>query len=69
MEFVVIARYQARAGAEDRVEAALRAMVEPTRAEPGNLDYEVFRDPEQPAVFAGVRAVHRRRRLRGAQGL
>jgi quinol monooxygenase YgiN len=51
MEFVVIARYLARAGEEDRVEAALREMVEPTRAEPGNLDYQVFRDPEQPAVF------------------
>jgi quinol monooxygenase YgiN len=51
MEFVVIARYLARAGEEDRVEAALRKMVEPTRAEPGNLDYRVFRDPEQPAAF------------------
>ena len=51
MEFVVIARYRARAGEEDRVEAALREMVEPTRAEPGNLDYQVFRDPEQAAVF------------------
>jgi quinol monooxygenase YgiN len=38
MEFVVIARYQARAGAEDRVEAALRAMVEPTRAERTRFD-------------------------------
>jgi quinol monooxygenase YgiN len=51
MEFVVIAKYRARAGEEDRVEAALRKMVEPTRAEPGNLDYQVFRDPGEPAVF------------------
>jgi quinol monooxygenase YgiN len=51
MEFVVIAQYRARAGEEDRVEEALRKMVEPTRAEPGNLDYQVFRDPGQPAVF------------------
>ena len=51
MEFVVIAQYRARAGEEDRVEEALRKMVEPTRAEPGNLDYRVFRDPGQPAVF------------------
>ncbi|HMD93142.1 MAG TPA: putative quinol monooxygenase, partial [Trebonia sp.] len=51
MEFVVIAQYRARAGEEDRVEEALRKMVEPTRAEPGNRDYQVFRDPGQPAVF------------------
>lgn len=51
MEFVIIARYKARAGEEDRVEAALRNMREPSRAEPGNLDYQVLRDPRQPAVF------------------
>jgi quinol monooxygenase YgiN len=51
MEFVVIARYRVRAGEEDRVEAALGEMVEPTRAEPGNLDYQVFRDPKDPSLF------------------
>jgi quinol monooxygenase YgiN len=51
MEFVVIAQYKARAGEEDRVEAALKHMREPSRAEPGNLDYQVLRDPRQRAVF------------------
>jgi quinol monooxygenase YgiN len=51
MEFVVIAHYRVRAGDEDKVEAALREMVVPTRAEPGNLDYQVFRDPADPALF------------------
>ena len=51
MEFVVIARYRARTGEEGRVEEALRKMVALTRAEPGNLDYQVFRDPGQPGVF------------------
>ena len=51
MEFVVIAQYRARAGEEGRVEQGLRKMVEPTRAEPGNLDYQVFRDPGDPAVY------------------
>lgn len=51
MEFVVIAQYRTRAGEEARVEAALGAMVEPTRAEPGNLDYQVFRDPDDPSLF------------------
>jgi quinol monooxygenase YgiN len=51
MEFVVIAQYRARAGEEARVETALGEMVEPTRAEPGNLDYQVFRDPKDPSLF------------------
>jgi quinol monooxygenase YgiN len=51
MEFVVVARYKAREGQEDRVETALRRMVEPTRAEPGNLGYEALRDPAEPGVF------------------
>jgi quinol monooxygenase YgiN len=51
MEFVVVARYKAREGQEDRVEAALRRMVEPTRAELGNLGYETLRDPVEPGVF------------------
>ena len=51
MEFVVIAQYRARAGEADRVGQALRNMVSPTRAEPGNLDYQVFRDPDDPSLF------------------
>jgi quinol monooxygenase YgiN len=51
MEFVVIAQYRARAGAAGRVAEALREMVAPTRAEPGNLDYQVYRDPGDPSLF------------------
>jgi quinol monooxygenase YgiN len=51
VEFVVIAQYRARVGEADRVEEALRNMVSPTRAEPGNLDYQVFRDPDDPSLF------------------
>ncbi len=51
MEFVVIAQYKARAGEEDRVEAALKNVRGPSRAEPGNLDYQVLRDPREQAVF------------------
>jgi quinol monooxygenase YgiN len=51
MEFIIIARYQARAGEEDRVETALKNMREPSRAEPGNLDYQVMRDPHELGVF------------------
>lgn len=51
LELVIIAQYRARAGEEGRVEEALRKMVAPTRAEPGNLDYQVLRDPGDPALF------------------
>jgi quinol monooxygenase YgiN len=51
VEFVVIAQYRVRSGEEDKVAAALRHMVAPTRAEPGNLDYQIFRDPADPALF------------------
>lgn len=51
MEFVVIARYRAREGEAARVAEALGNMVAPTRAEPGNLDYQVFRDPEDRSLF------------------
>ena len=51
MELVIIAQYRVRAGEEDKVEAALREMVAPTRAEAGNLDYQVFRDPSDSSLF------------------
>jgi quinol monooxygenase YgiN len=51
MEFVVVVRYKARAGESGRVEAALRNMLAPSRAEPGNLVYEVLRDAADPSVF------------------
>jgi quinol monooxygenase YgiN len=51
MEFVVIARYKARAGREGLVAAALASMQGPSRAEPGNLDYQVLRDTRDHGVF------------------
>jgi quinol monooxygenase YgiN len=51
MEFVVIAQYRARPGEAEVVEEGLRNMVEPTLSEPGNLDYQVFRDPQDPSLF------------------
>jgi quinol monooxygenase YgiN len=51
MEFVVIAQYRAREGEAGRVAEALRNMMAPTRAEPGNLDYQAFRDLKDPSLF------------------
>ena len=52
MAFVIIAHYRAQPGTEQQVRAALKQMVVPTRAEPGNLHYEVCVDPADPTVFA-----------------
>lgn len=51
MAYVVIARWTAKQGEEDAVAGLLAQMVEPTRAEPGNLAYAIHRDPEDPRVF------------------
>jgi quinol monooxygenase YgiN len=51
MAFVVIARWTAREGEEDAVAAAIEALVEPSRAEPGMLLYQPHRDPADPRVF------------------
>ncbi|HVO55699.1 MAG TPA: putative quinol monooxygenase [Solirubrobacterales bacterium] len=51
MAYVVIARWTAREGEEGAVAAALGEMIEPSRAEPGNLAYQVHRDPENPRRF------------------
>jgi quinol monooxygenase YgiN len=54
MEFAVVVRYKTRPGEADRVADALENMLEPSRAEPGNLDYQVLRDTDDPSVFVLV---------------
>jgi quinol monooxygenase YgiN len=51
MAFVVTARWTAQAGRETEVREAILALVEPSRAEPGNLLYQPHQDPENPCVF------------------
>jgi quinol monooxygenase YgiN len=51
MAHVVIARWTAKEGEEDAVAAALAALTEPSRAEPGNLAYVVHRDPADRRRF------------------
>ena len=51
MAYVVIARWTAKDGEEDAVAAALTQLIEPSRAEPGNLTYVVHRDPEDARRF------------------
>jgi quinol monooxygenase YgiN len=42
---------EAVAGREQDLERELRALLAPTRSEPGCLTYELHRDPENPAKF------------------
>jgi quinol monooxygenase YgiN len=51
MAYVVLARWIARPGDEAAVAAAIDALIEPSRAEPGCLIYQPHRDPADPRVF------------------
>lgn len=48
---VSIAVLKARLGREQDLKKALLALIEPTRAEPGNLDYVLFEGRDQPGTF------------------
>jgi quinol monooxygenase YgiN len=51
MAYVVLARWVAKPGEEAAVAAAIDALIEPSRAEPGNLMYQPHRNPSDPRVF------------------
>ena len=51
MGFVVTAKWTAKEGEEENVHAAIRQLLEPSRAEPANRFYQPCRDPEDPRVF------------------
>ena len=51
MPYAVIAYWTAKPGEEAPVAAALAELVAPSRAEPGNLAYQVHRDPADPHRF------------------
>lgn len=51
MTYVVVARWIAREGEEERVAAAISQLVEPSRAEPGCLVYRPHRELADPRVF------------------
>lgn len=47
----IVAHIVAREGEEARVQAELEKLIEPTRAEPGCLRYELFVNKEKPGDF------------------
>jgi quinol monooxygenase YgiN len=50
-EVKIIALLTAKAGCADALAALLHDMLEPSRAEPGNLRYDLWRDQADPARF------------------
>jgi quinol monooxygenase YgiN len=51
MTYVVISKWTVKPGEESEVERAVKALIEPSRAEPGSLFYQPHRDPENARVF------------------
>jgi quinol monooxygenase YgiN len=51
MEIVIFGRFHARDGHEAEVEAALRDVREPTRAEPGCLELHLYRSVRDPRLL------------------
>jgi len=49
--FNFIAHFRAKQGSEQALEDALRACVAPTRAEEGNVNYDLHRGQNDPAIF------------------
>jgi len=51
MAYVVTAKWTAKQGSADSVEAAIAQLVAPARDEPGSVLYQCHRDPKDPHVF------------------
>ncbi len=51
MAYVLVAKWKAKEGEEQAVQAALEKIAGPTREEPGCLMWQPHRDPEDPRVF------------------
>lgn len=47
----VVARLKAKAGQEESLQAALEALIEPTRAESGCVNYDLHRSREDKSQF------------------
>lgn len=51
MELAIIARFHAKEGAAAAIEAAMRDMPPPVRAESGCIAIELYRAPKDPRLF------------------
>lgn len=51
MAYVVCAKWTAKDGEAEHVEAAIRELAGPARQEPGMILYQAHRDPDNPNTF------------------
>jgi len=51
MAYVVSAYWRAKEGKADRLEAVIGELMEPSRAEPGNVFYQAQRSVDDPRLF------------------
>jgi len=51
MAYVVSAYWRAKEGKADRLEEVIGELLEPSRAEPGNVFYQAHRSPDDPQLF------------------
>lgn len=67
---IIIATAKAKPGSEPTLEAALRDVAEPTRAQPGSVAFSLYRSADNPAVIVGLErwasAADHDRHLQGA---
>ena len=69
MAYVVSATWTAEPGKEDVVLDAIEKLTPPSREEPGNVFYQAYQDPAEPAGLPAVRDLRRRGRVRRARRL
>jgi quinol monooxygenase YgiN len=50
-QVTVAVRMRARPGNEERVRQELLALLEPTRSEPGCINYDMHESPSEPGLF------------------
>jgi quinol monooxygenase YgiN len=48
---ISLAVLKAKPGQQDALKSGLLSLIEPTRAEPGNLDYVLFEQKDEPGTF------------------
>lgn len=53
-QVVVVSINTAKPGQEAQLEAAMRALIEPTRNDPGFIQYDLHRDLDDPSTFVFV---------------
>jgi len=51
MRLTVVARIKAKSGKEEEVKKELKALIEPTRSEPGCINYDLHEAADEPSLF------------------